>query len=45
MTADRHCELNKGLVFIQEKDIIVTTDSWTIAVTIGTEDYDQILNK
>lgn len=39
------CEMNKGAVFIKEKEIIATTDSWTIVVTIGTEDYDRIITQ
>ena len=37
------CHFDKGLVFIKQRDIILTTDTWTIAVTVGTEDYDDIL--
>lgn len=38
------CEMNKAAAFIKEKEIIATTDSWTI-VTIGTEDYDKIITQ
>lgn len=45
LTQSEECQLNKGLIFIKEKDIILTTETWTIAVTVGTEDYDNILKQ
>lgn len=44
-TQVEECQLNKGLVFIKEKDIILTSDTWTIAVTIGTENFDNVLEQ
>lgn len=37
------CNFQKGLVFLKERDIILSTDVWTVVVSINTEDYDQIL--
>lgn len=37
------CNLNKGLVFLKERDIILSTDVWTIVVSVNTEDYDQVI--
>lgn len=42
-TQRHNCELNKGLVFLKQRDILISTDTWLIVTTIGTDDYDQIL--
>lgn len=42
-TQARECHLNKGLIIIKEEYIISTTDKYTIADTIETEDFDFIL--
>ena len=38
------CNLNKGLIFLKERDVILSTDVWTIIVSVDTEDYDQVLH-
>lgn len=43
--SSQECDLNKGLIFLKERDILLTTDTWTIVVSIGTEDYDEIITK
>ena len=37
------CHFDKGLVFIKQRDILLMTGTWTIAVTVGTKNYDDIL--
>ena len=41
----QECNLDKGLVFIKERDILLTTDTWTIVISISTEDYDNVIAK
>lgn len=43
-TYSQTCNLNKGLVFIKERDILLSTDLWTLIVSVGTEDYDEVLS-
>lgn len=35
--------LNKGLIFLKERDILLTTDTWTIVISISTDDYDNVI--
>lgn len=39
------CEIKQGLVFLKEKEILLTVDTWKIVVAIGTEDYDQVIEQ
>lgn len=38
-------DLTKGLVFMKQRDVLLTKDTWTIVVTIATDDYDQVLER
>lgn len=43
-TPDRgEIKLNKGLVFLKEKDILVSGDKWTIVMDFEIEEYKQVL--
>lgn len=35
--------LNKGIIFLKERDILLTTDTWTIVISISTDDYDNVI--
>ena len=41
----QECNLDKGLVFIKERDILLATDTWIIVISISTEDYDNVIAK
>lgn len=45
ITQAKDCSFDKGLIFIKEEDITLTTDKWTIVATIETDDFDAILGQ
>ena len=39
-----HIELNKGLIFIRDADVLLSGDQWTIVVNIALDDYTNLVN-
>lgn len=42
--SSRHCSLPAGILFVKERDITVSGDTWTVASTLNIKHYDNIVS-